>query len=277
MLSAAENLKNKIESVNEKGIKNLLQKGVEIPENSTTDQIMDNILLIKSESDGSSEVVLFEQTLDFKYNADFDMVYAVCDPSLLSLETENVYIQIGDNVYNAFLYKNNYSQLTEIGFDDPNMMSIVGYLDENTVAFINGVLSGEQNIKIFRKENEKDYAIYITDEENDYYVNSVFSFYKDFEVGPMTASYKINSDVENTFQFNLTELNGCVLYSGKALKEVADYFNTENTIEITFTQTREDGKTVSLTVSGSGENVFSAAVNYKLHCWSRNCPVSEDV
>ncbi len=276
MLLAAENLKKKLEAVNIKGVENLAQKGVDIPENSTTDEIMDNILKIKSKSDKYSEVVLFEQTVDFQYYPDYDMVFAVCDPSLLDLETENVYIQIGDTVYNAFLYKNEYSQVTEIGFEDPNMATLVGYLDENTVAFINGMFTGQQSIKIYRKENEKDYEIYITDAENDYYVSSVFSFYKDFEAGTMTASCKINGQVKDTVQFNLVELNGRVSYSGEVLQDVSAYFDGENIIEITFTQTRADGKTVSLTINGNGENVFSAIVNYKLHCWNRNCIVDEN-
>ncbi len=341
MLITVRNLKNQIKSVNQKGIKNLALKGVNVSENATIDDVMNNIMSIEGKNedyisvksindqkvktvlrsgeeknivltkendmvtcvsftesgenvpityengklvgvgstqvnlgafncDDADEVTLFEQSVDFQYDEAVGAVYAICDASVMDLKTENAYVKINGETHNAFIFKNDYSDVMEIGFENSELNMLIGYLGDR-VAIVSNKLSGVTDLKIYRIKGETDYEIFVTAYENEYYVNTVLSFFKDFQAGRMSVSYSVNGTVKKTSNITLKQENGKVYYSGRVLKDASEYIDNGDEVEINFLQTRSDGKTVSLSVSGQWEMLVSGMVGYKVHNRRKLC------
>ena len=57
-------LSEKIQKINQKGIENLNTKGISIPEDSTTDTIMDNILNIVNGGESDKQQIKCESNID---------------------------------------------------------------------------------------------------------------------------------------------------------------------------------------------------------------------
>ncbi len=217
--------------------------------------------------------VVYQEELDFVYREDLGGVCASCRPEIKDLKTEFVYVQIDDEVYEAFLFNNTYNNILEISFENPDLMMMIGLVGDEVVC-VCSAFTGKKNIKIYRKNNYTDYEILLTTSKNKNYVNTNFVFYKDFESGNVQIEYKADGVTKQTVNVTLAQADGALRYNGGALKAAADSLKKGMEVEFIFTQMRKDGKTVSFTINTSQmlpETITAQVSGYQMYSWRKLC------